>query len=201
MRFSAPLLLVALLTPACAGSLRGKVVAGPEEFPGFPAHASDGVLMVEATFYENHEEIFGDDLTRFGYVPIAVRIGIRERDGIVRRLSSDTIDAHLYFQDGTPISWVPYEDLDVTSEGVVDHIAKQALILSVLPEWHDAHEGFLFFRFDDDVRVNGENVLTTDGEYHRELDLLQSLISLDVSTSKGTTRMNVGLRGGHHSDS
>ena len=175
-------------------------MVGPEEFPGFPAHANDGLVLVEATFYENHEEIFGNDLTRFGYIPVAIRIGIRERSGVVHRLSSDTLDAHLYFQDGTPIPWIPYEDLEITSEGVIDHVAKQALVLSVLPEWHDAREGFLFFRFDEGVRVQGEKALTTDGEYHRELDLLQSLISLDVSTNKGPIRLNVGLRGGHLSE-
>jgi hypothetical protein len=202
MRFSPlfSLALIALLAPGCGGALRGTVVVGPQEFPGFPAHADDGVLMVEATLFTNHEDIFGEDLTRFGYLPVAIRVGVRERDGVVRRLSEDTLDAHLYLQDGTPLPWIPYEDIELANEGVLDRIARRALVLSVLPEWHDAHAGFIFFRFDEDVRIDGTHALTRDGEYYREIDLLQSLLSLDVSTSTGPQRLNVGLRSGHHSD-
>lgn len=196
---SLSLLFLATLATACAGPLRGTVVVGPEEYPGFPGHADEGALLIEATFFANHEEIFGEDLTRFGYLPVAIRVGIRERDGVVRRLSADTLDAHLYLQDGTPLPWIPYEDIELDSGKVLDRIAKRAVVLSVLPEWHDAHEGFIFFRFGDDVRIDGVYALTEDGEYYRELDVLQSLLSLEVSTSKGPRRLNVGLRAGHFS--
>ena len=195
----APLLALALFATACRGPLRGTVVTGPEGFPGFPAHADEGVLMLEATFFTNHEEIFGEDLTRFGYLPVAVRIGIRERDGVIRRLSTETLDGHLYLQDGTPLSWIPYDDIELDSRAVLDRIARQALVLSVLPEWHDASEGFLFFRLGEDVRVQGEYALTRDGEIYRELDVLQSMMSIDVSTSQGPRELNVGLRSGHFS--
>jgi len=196
---SLPLLFLAALLPACAGALRGTIVVGPEEFPGYPGHADEGVLLIEATFYTNHEEIFGEDLTRFGYLPVAIRVGIRERDGVVRRLSADTLDAHLYLQDGTPLPWIPYEDIVLDNGRVLDRIAERALVLSVLPEWHDAYEGFIFFRLGKDVRIEGVYALTQDGEYYRELDVLQSLLSLEVSTTKGARKLNVGLRGGHFS--
>lgn len=195
MRFPASLLLLALV-PACGGALRGTVVAGPEDTPGFPEHADDGVVIVEATFYGNHPEIFGTDLVSHGTIPIAIRIGVRDRDGVVRRLSADTLDAHLYLQDGTPLSWIPYDQIDEKVGAVLQRIARRALPLSVLPDWKDAPEAFLFFRYGDDLRISGTNVLTPDGGYYRELDLLQSLISLNVSTPKGPTRLYVGLRSG-----
>ena len=76
-------------------------------------------------------------------------------------------------------------------------VAELALELSVLDEWSESEEGFVFFRFDDDqIDLDDTEAIVQAAGVARQLDLLQSLVSFDVSTRGGTDEIRVGLRSG-----
>ena len=193
----------ALLVAACIEPAHGPVVGAPRDFPGFPASSTDEIVWAEATFYTNHSHAFGTDLTLHGYVPVALRIGVGRSDGTLRRISRESFDARMYLQDGTALSWVPPDEVEHRRELVCERVVEQALPLATLPEWEQAEEGFVFFRFEKPgVRVQGSYALSSPpslaGEFHRELELPQSLVSFTVVGADGPEVVFVGLHAGRY---
>ena len=202
LRLSAAALPLALAVLSGCASSKGAVVTAPRDFPGYPPRSTDGVLWAEAVFYENHEEVFFADLTDEDVVPIAVQVGLRGRGEDILRLSEDDLDAHLYLQDGTALSWVLPDRLKPDGRRARDRVAELGLPLTFLRQWEDAPLGFLFFRFDDDVvTIQDDKALVRHGDSVRELDLAHSVIALHVSGPEGPRELFVGLRYSHWADS
>ena len=192
MRFA--LICPVLLAVASCGGGSESVVRAPAEFPRFPDQTNSGIVWTEATYYTNHDDIFDTDLVRGGLLPVALRIGLRGDDDADHRLS-ESFDAHLYLQDGTALRWVPSEQIEISRKSTIDQIARRSLDMSLLDDWRNAREGFLFFRLPSDrVKVRGTRVLSSDDLGQRELDLLGSLISFTVTTRDGDTQIFVGMK-------
>lgn len=188
-------LVLFLCCVGCGGSVRGAVAGSPRDFPGYPTQAHRGALWAEATYYTNHDDIFGTDLTRWGILPVALRVGIRGEDDAARRLA-DEFDPHLYLQDGTPLVWLNAELTEWKNKEVSDRVAEVALTPSLLGAWDASRPRFLFFHFDPEVRLDGTKALSQHAGLFNELDLLQSLLVFTVSSDSGPETLYVGLAAG-----
>jgi hypothetical protein len=171
------------------------VLRAPSEFPGFPSQAQNGAVWLEAGYPLDAADLLGADLAAAGWIPVRVRIGRTAPTGAKERLSDDSLDAHLYLEDGTVLCWASPHEIRGLRQSTRDRALAQALPLSLLKAWDVADEGFLYFRADPArVRVRGTLALSRSGETARELDLLRSLLVLHVEDEQGVRPLAVGLR-------
>ena len=181
------------LVGCAAPAPRGAVIPSPAGFPGYPNPAHLGAIWTEAAFATNHARLFGEDLIGEGILPIHVKVGLQGAEAGAPRLVGDALDPHLYLQDGTVLEWVPHEEVETATRAGRERVTELALRLSLLDPWSHAAGGFVFFRIGDSLRLKGTHALSSTGRCHRELDLLHSLLELDVVTDDGTKRLFVGL--------
>ncbi len=184
-----PLLLAPLFTGCSTPVRRDAVIGSPPLFPGYPSLARSGAVWAEATFVENHAGRLGEDLTEHRIIPSRVKVGLGGEASGAPRLAAGRLDATLYLQDGTPLRHVPLEDLPTDAR----RVRERALSLSLLQDWSSAESGYLFFRHDHDVRVQGTHALSGTPRCHRELQLEHSLIAFDVVGDEGVRRLYVGV--------
>jgi len=190
------LTLIGCATPAS----KEVVVPTLTEHPGFPSPAHRGAVWIEASFVTNHESVLREDLIDEGLLPIWVKVGLQGEGGDAVRLVGDSVDPPLDLQAGTVLEWVRPEEVDTGSRRGNEGVAERALRLSLLEPWGQAEGGFLFFRLRADTRLWGTHALSSTRRYHRELDLLDSLLQLDVMTDDGKERLFVGLSRQHLRD-
>ncbi len=185
--------LVSLAFFSCRAPLDRTVLESPRAGPGFPARAEDEHLWVEASFVRNHEDLFGLDLTAYGCLPVALRIGRRPGSPLAR-LEAQGFAPRLYLEDGTELDWVRPEESGLRSPRVLDRMRALELSLSPLPEWAQASERFLFFRIRRPVRVRGPYALSRGGGVWRELELAHSLLVFHAADDAGERSVQVGVR-------
>ena len=185
--------LLLTLVGCAAPAPRGEVIPSPAGFPGYPSPAHLGAIWTEAAFATNHVRLFGEDLTDEGILPIHVKVGLQGAEAGAPRLAGEALDPHLYLQDGTVLEWVPHEEVVTGTRAGRARVTELALPLSLLEPWSQAPGGFVFFRIGDSLRLKGTHALSSTGRCHRELDLLHSLLELDVAAEDGSKRLFVGL--------
>lgn len=187
---------VVLLCLGCASVGRDAVIGAPELFLGFPSTTERAPLRVEARYPRDNAEVLRLDLLARGILPIAVRVGLSDTAGSAR-LDEANIDPHLYLQDGTPLSWIPARQLALEGGALGDAITHQALALGWIEAWEGSREGWLFFRCDAErVRVADLRVLVRRPTSDRELELLDSLLTFNVSVGSDERMLAVGLGSG-----
>ena len=102
-------LTVSLVLPG-AGCSNMTVQPMPDGFPRLSTASSFRNVWIEGKLYTNHVEIFGANLLKEGYVPVAVRIFLRgESADDNSRVSVEDIKPNLYLADGTVLEFVPYD--------------------------------------------------------------------------------------------
>ena len=179
------------LTSGCAGPAQHPILGEPEGHPGFPSETFVEEVWAEARFVGNHARVLGQDLSEdFGLVPVALRLGHRTDSPAGSWLDPESIDPVLFLQDGTPLAWVPPEDLEQSD----DRIAANTLPMTLLPTWGETRGGFLFFSAAAaGVRLRGRNALVVKEHINLELDLLGSVLAFTISTPSGPRRVYLGL--------
>ncbi len=186
--------LFLLLLGACRGLERDPILPLAEDAPGFPARAGDGELLATALLPTNHAETLGEDLTAREVLPVAVRLGLRE--GVETPTDVDRIDAELLLADGTVLRAIESDRVARNEPRLIERLALLALRVGPLAPFERAPSRFLYFRLGPETRVRGRYALVRTPSLYREVDLLRSLLVLEVATQRGSHEIRVGLSAG-----
>ncbi len=189
----AELWILALGIVACrAVSERDPVLPIPATFPGFPLRSADDSVLAAAFFPSDHEQVLSVDLTERGFLPVAVRIGLQAEAS--KTIAVQAFEARLILQDGTALQSTEPERISGNDAVLQGRLAERALLPAELPPFDDARAGFLYFVLDPGMRVRGRYALVRAGSVYREVDLLDSLVLLRISSADGVREIHVGVR-------
>jgi len=192
----------ALFASAAACSSTDHSIRGFEEPPrnafAYPSQAYSGPVTVQARFYTNHEEIFGDDLIdEYGLVPIALRIGLDREDAMGRaKIFPADMKLRLYLQDGSVLSAVDALQATEDDEEVHNRVRDESLKADLLVPFERSSEGMVYFRADapDALTWTDATVASsTARKLRRTIDLAHSLCAFEVTIGLEQVSLFVGL--------
>lgn len=191
---------VCLLSLLCIGSCgcSSRVVAPmPVEYPSLPSASSYAGVWVEARFYTNHAGIFGEDLLRAGYVPVAIRIFTRasESDETGPRMFVDDIQPRLYLPGGGVLELIPYDRMNARPDTQA-RITDEALDVNIIKPEDQSEEGFIYFQLPvEEFRVvDADTLIHLREPLAQEVKISKSLLALEYFTDEGVLPVFVGLR-------
>ncbi len=190
---------------ACASGRKSSEKDGlgdpPRSFADLPSIANDGVVYAQATFYTNHDAIFGKDLiVSQGIVPIALKLGVRGDGSSAAdiRPSLEDMNLRLYLQDGTPLVPVSADQITTDDRNAASIIQGEAFQGGLLDSWDKATERFVFFRLPDrkEYSAKDNSISRNDGDAARTLDLTKSLCAFNVTIQHEMHPFYLGLQKG-----
>jgi hypothetical protein len=193
----------AIVLAACAACRSGSstatraALAPVERFPGFPAEAVSRDVIAEARYYRRHAKVFGADLPRESeIVPIALRIGLLPNSPAKVRFAPADASPRLVLPDGTTLVPASPDEIRTWSAGGTQRAVAAAAEASLLREWTESSDQFLYFRLvaPGELHLRGAEISHKVGEVVRHMEIDRSLLAFDVEYEGERMPIRVGIK-------